>query len=152
MERLCRFCKGNYQSWNCQIHHAVDKQPCNNLLQPCSFRHRRRYLYLRHDDCIECPSARGDPDLRDHRGLLPDFRLQLWSQTSCACEECRCGHGTFDSRLHRYYVELYHPDSGYLDPCFQFRRTAGTGFCSCSETIFCRIYLYGFAIPRSDRI
>ena len=74
-EKLQRKCKKHCQSWYCRFHYAADKQPGNHLLQQCSGSHRRGWLHIGYDDCIQCTSDGRDSDLCHERRYFPDSQL-----------------------------------------------------------------------------
>ena len=67
---MYRLCKKYRQPRHLRLCHAADQQPCYDLLQQRSFRHRRRYLHFRHDHRFQRATARGNADLRHHGGNL----------------------------------------------------------------------------------
>ena len=45
------------------LYHAADQWFSPSSLQQCSFLYRRRFVYFHHDNCVQCASDAGNPDL-----------------------------------------------------------------------------------------
>ena len=149
MYRTCEEYPQPRRGW---IYHAAHKQPRDDLLQQYPFRHRRRYLYLRHDHHLQCAPACRDTDPRHGRGNLPDPELQLRCPQTGTRAEIHSDHESPCFRLHGRHVEHDHPHPGNADPYFQLGRGADPGCGSGTEHVFCGFYLYGPPVHRSGGI
>jgi len=67
--------KKYYQPRNRRFYHAAYQQSGDDLLQQCTFGHRRRSVYLRDDDRIEYPTDHRYTDPCHYRRFLPGHQL-----------------------------------------------------------------------------